>query len=115
MTAGSHQDFYAPTFSKNLKKYAHLSKKLEKLTGQITSDPFVNTEQLDYKEGRDLRGLRSARIDRNFRVIFCILEEYKNKTTKTLPLLPHAMQETLPENAVVFLTVGPHEKAYRLQ
>lgn len=59
--------------------------------------------------------MRSARIDRNFRIIFCVWEEYQNKAMKALPLLPQTIQEKLPKNSVIFITVGPHEKVYRFQ
>ena len=115
MSASGYQDFYTPTFSKNYQRFGNIRKRVDKRIDKILSNPFEETEPLEYKEGKDLRGLRSTRIDRNFRIIFCIWEEYQKKASKALPLLPQAMQETLPHHCVIFLTVGPHEKAYQLR
>lgn len=110
-----YQELYTSTFSKNYKRYGSLRKKIHTLIDEILARPFSATEYLDYKDGKDLRGLRSARIDRNFRIIFCVWEEYQKKTGKTIPLLSQSMQEKLQKNSIVFITVGPHEKSYRLQ
>ena len=110
-----YQHFYSSTFFKNYDRYGNLHKSIDDRVDEIIKDPFSGTESLEHKQGKDLRGLRSARINRNFRVVFCVWEEYKNKTKKTLPLIPQSVQEKFPKNSVIFITVGPHEKAYRLQ
>ena len=110
-----YQGFYSPTFFKNYDRHGNKRKKIDGLIDEILADPFSNTEPLGHKEGKDLRGLRSVRIDRNFRILFCVWEEYQSKTAKVLPLLPQTLQEKMPKNSVVFLTVGPHEKAYKLK
>ncbi|MEA3339884.1 MAG: hypothetical protein U9R15_07950, partial [Chloroflexota bacterium] len=55
-------------------------------------------------------GCRSARVTRNFRIIFVICEECRQ-----VPECRFCLCEGLPDRTVVFLTVGPHEKAYRLR
>ena len=73
----SYTPLYKPTFDKNLKIYASLKKQIEKKVIFILDDPYYNTEPLQDKKGYDLRGLRSKKIDRNFRIIFAICEECK--------------------------------------
>lgn len=59
---------------------------------------------------KGLRGLRSARVDRNFRVIFLIPKEFRARR----PDLSHLLDtlDDIPEDAVVFLAIGPHGLAY---
>ena len=110
-----YQDFYTPTFSKNYRKYQNIQNRIDDCLKEILSNPFAGTEALKHKAGFDLKGLRSARIDRNFRVIFCVWKEYQRKSGKTLSLLPGYTRDRLTETSVIFMTVGPHEKAYALK
>lgn len=111
----AYQDHYTPTFSKNYKRYGNIQERIGRCIDKILLDPFSGTEPLEHKAGFDLRGLRSARIDRNFRIIFCVWEEYQKKSGKAVPLLPVSMRDKITSNIVVFLTVGPHENAYTLK
>ena len=71
-----YADFYEERFRRNLKTYAHLRQRLERKVGQILRDPYHNTEPLGaVDKGLNLRGCRSARIDRNFRIVFVVCEE----------------------------------------
>lgn len=60
--------------------------------------------------GLDLRGCRSVRVTRNFRIIFVICEECRH-----VPQCCFCFCEGLPDETVVFLTVGPHERAYAMR
>ena len=63
-------DFYEERFRRKLKAYAHLRDRLERKVSQILRDPYHNSEPLGAVEkGLNLQGCRSARIDRNFRII----------------------------------------------
>jgi hypothetical protein len=57
-----------------------------------------------------LRGCRSARVDRNFRVIYVVCEECRRISD-----CQFCFCEGLGDKTVVFLTVGPHDKAYALK
>ena len=110
----AYQDLYAPRFSKNYHRYANLQKRIDRTIQVILQDPYQKTEALTFKEGHDLRGLRSARIGRNFRIIFTILEELKETPCEYQTLLESYLKE-YPPKTVIFLTVGPHDAAYRMK
>lgn len=59
---------------------------------------------------RFMRSCRSARIDRNFRVIFVICEE-----CRPLSSCEYCFCEGLSDKTILFLTVGPHDKAYDMR
>jgi len=120
MSALKRPDFYTPTFAKNRKRYRNLRDRMTRRIDKLLVDPFAGTELLSAKGDIDLRGLRSARLGRNFRIIFCVLDEYRKQTHRALPLLPRAVQEKIPQEkippqAVIFLTIGPHQRAYTLK
>jgi hypothetical protein len=73
--------------------------------------PYQNTEFLDDASGKlNLRGCRSVSVDRNFRLIFVICEECRK-----IPQCEYCFCEDLPDKTVVFLTVGPHDRAYAIK
>jgi mRNA-degrading endonuclease RelE of RelBE toxin-antitoxin system len=77
----------------------------------VIEDPYAQTEFLGDVSGKlNLKGCRSARIDRNFRIIFVICEECRR-----IPRCEYCFCENLPDNTIVFLTVGPHDKAYAMK
>jgi len=78
---------------------------------KIVRTPYANTERLGQVAGGvDLRGCRSARVDRNFRVIFVICEECQHIRECQYCFCEHKEDAT-----VVFLTVGPHNRAYTMK
>jgi len=112
----SYTPLYKPTFDKNLKIYASLKKQIEKKVIFILDDPYYNTEPLQDKKGYDLRGLRSKKIDRNFRIIFAICEECKQMRLQDKNInICIDCPEDAPEKTVIFLTVGTHKGAYTLR
>jgi len=52
----------------------------------------------------------SARIDSNFRIVFVVCEECRK-----VPECEYCFCEDLPDKTVMFLTVGPHDKAYAIR
>jgi len=72
----------------------------------ILEDPYRNckSEPLHH----NLKGLRSARLTQNIRIIFAICEEAK----KYLRDETTALCEELGGNGVVFITIGVHEEVY---
>ena len=96
-----YQAFYEDRFVQNLARYSNLRQRIRRKVEQIRRDPYTSTERLGrVAGGLDLRGCRSARVDRNFRHIkacqFCFCEGRDDET-------------------VVFLTVGPHDRAYAMR
>jgi len=110
----TYRDLYTPRFSKNYHRYASFQKRIDQTIQLVLQNPYQKTEVLQFKEGHDLRGLRSARIGRNFRIIFTILEELKETPCEYRTLLESYLK-AYPGKTVVFLTVGPHEAAYRMK
>ena len=74
-----YQAFYESRFVRNLARYSDLRQRIQRRVEQIMEDPYVRTERLGrVVSGLDLRGCRSARVDRNFRIIFVICEECRH-------------------------------------
>ncbi|MBI4063560.1 MAG: hypothetical protein HY401_04580 [Elusimicrobia bacterium] len=92
-----YKPLYLPEFFKQAKKFRHLSKLVERKVRQICDDPYraAKSESLV----GNLRGLRSARLTKNLRIIFAVSEECPD-------------QFHLPPKTVVFYTLGTHEEVY---
>ena len=74
-----YQAFYESRFVRNLARYSNLRQRIQRRVEQIMEDPYVRTERLGrVVSGLDLRGCRSARVGRNFRIIFVIREECRH-------------------------------------
>jgi len=106
-----YEAVYEKLFVKNLKRYASLKRQIRRCIHRVLNDPYYNTEQLVDSAGKlNLAGCRSSRVDRNFRVIFVICEECRH-----IPECEYCFCEGLTDRTVVFLTVGPHDKAYEMK
>ena len=102
---------YESQFVRNLGRYSSLRQRIQRRVEQILRDPYTRTERLGrVASGLDLRGCRSARIDRNFRVIFVICEECRH-----IRECQFCFCEGRADETVVFLTVGPHDRAYAMR
>jgi len=107
----NYQAVYEKMFVKNLKRYAALKQNIKRRVDRILSDPYHNTEQLGDATGKlNLTGCRSTRIDRNFRLVFVICEECRHMNE-----CEYCFCDNLSDRTVVFLTVGPHNKAYLIK
>ncbi len=107
----NYQAVYEDLFVKNLRKYASIKKPAKAKIDRVLEDPYHNTEFLsDHKEKLNLIGCRSIRIDRNFRIIFVVCEECHN-----IQNCEFCFCDNLPDQTVVFLTIGPHDKAYAIK
>ncbi len=85
---------------------AQIRKKVERLL----ENPYHNTEVLaDSSSKLNLTDCRSARIDRNFRIIFVICEE-----CRAISDCEFCFCENFADKTVVFLTLGPHDAAYAM-
>lgn len=104
--------YYKSLFGEDVKTHASIKKQIEKKVLSILEDPYYNTEALEKKGEHDLRGLRSKRVDKNFRIIFAICEECKKLfPEKDKPC--RYCDPGLPEKAVIFFTVRPHKIVYK--
>jgi mRNA-degrading endonuclease RelE of RelBE toxin-antitoxin system len=98
-------------FVRNQRRYRSLQEHIQRHVDQVLDDPYRGTERLGKRAGGlDLRGCRSVRVTRNFRIIFVICEECRR-----VPECRFCFCEGLPNETVVFLTVGPHERAYAMR
>jgi len=101
-----------PSFRKGVKRYASLRAQIAAKVNRILDDPY-NSEPLGRRGKYDLRGKRSVRVTRNFRIVFAICEEcitcgFKRKGYNACK---GCTKET-PDDVVVLLTVAPHNEAY---
>ena len=102
---------YEDLFVKNLSKYASLKKKAKNKIDRILENPYHSTEFLgDHRGKLNLIGCRSIRIDRNFRIVFVVCEECRN-----IRNCEFCFCDNMPDQTVVFLTIGPHDKAYAIK
>ena len=107
----SYQKHYLPRFQKDLVTYQSLRQRIFKRVEAVVRDPYLGTERLGHPAGAiNLKGCRSAHIGRNFRIIIVICEECRKE-----PECEYCYCEGLPDQTVVFLTAGPHEKAYQMK
>lgn len=103
-----YNPIYTPIFQKRLDQSSGLKLRIKTRVLAILQNPYLRTEPLQ----RELKGLRSARIGRNFRIVFAISEEIKN--------IGYARDNFpefcgFPDDTIIFITVGPHDKAYKLK
>jgi len=107
----TYQAEYTPLLEKNLKRYRGMRQQIRRKIGGVLQDPYAGTERLGKAPGgKDLRGCRSIRVTRNFRIIFVVCEECRR-----FPACKFCFCEGLADETVIFLTVGPHERAYAVR
>lgn len=106
-----YEAVYESLFLKSLNRYSSIRKNIKSRVDRVLSDPYHNTELLgDVSNKLNLAGCRSIRVDRNFRIIFVICEECRK-----IPKCEYCFCDGLEDQTVVFLTVGPHDKAYSIK
>ena len=106
-----YEAIYEERFVRNLRRYSSIRQNIKRRVERLLSDPYQNTEELADASGKlNLRGCRSAKVDRNFRIIFVICEECRK-----IPECEYCFCDDLPDKTVVFLTVGPHDTAYAIK
>ena len=103
-----YEALYEEEFVRNLRRYSSIRQNIKRRVERVLSDPYQNAEAIADASGKlNLKGGRGARVDRNFRLIFVICEECRNT-----PECEYGYCDDLPDKTVVFLTLGPHERAY---
>jgi mRNA-degrading endonuclease YafQ of YafQ-DinJ toxin-antitoxin module len=103
----SYTPLYTPEFQKQLKKYRSLKNIIQNKVESLLIEPYHSnrSEPLHHK----LKGLRSARVTQNIRIIFAICEEAKEYVREEII----QTCKELGGKAIVFVTIDVHEKAYR--
>ena len=102
---------YEKQFVENLRLYSAIRKQIKRRVERILVDPYGNSEFLGDISGKlNLRGCRSARMDRNFRIIYVVCEECRR-----IRDCQFCLCDGLEDKTVVFLTVGPHDRAYAMK
>ena len=103
-----YEAVYEELFKRNLRRHASMRQSIKRRVERVLKNPCHNTEFLSDAAGKlNLIGCRSARVDRNFRIVFVICEECRH-----IPECEFCFCEKLADKTVLFLTVGPHDKAY---
>lgn len=103
--------YYTELFTANLRRYTSQRQQIRRRVERIIQAPYHNTEALaDSSHSINLIGCRSARVDRNFRVVFAICEE-----CVAVPNCEFCPCRGLTDQTIVFLTVGPHDRAYAME
>jgi mRNA-degrading endonuclease RelE of RelBE toxin-antitoxin system len=104
-------DVYEAQFVENLRLYSAVRKQIRRRVERVLTNPYENTEFLGDISGKlNLRGCRSARVDRNFRIIYVVCEECRH-----IEDCQFCFCDNLDDKTVVFLTVGPHDRAYAMK
>ena len=108
---GEYRAFYEARFVRSLTRYSSLRQRIQQRVEQILEDPYDRTERLGrVPRGLDLRGCRSARVGRNFRIIFVICEECRH-----IKECQYCFCADREDKTVVFLAIGPHARAYTMR
>ncbi len=103
----TYEPVYTARFKKNHERWQNMRDRIEEVTVQVIADPYARTERLTEKGKLNLRGCRSVHVGYHFRIIFAICEECRQE-----PKCEYCFCAGLPDNAILFLTVGPHDRAY---
>ena len=111
MSKKKYEAVFEERFVRNLRRYAGIRQRVKRRSDRVITDPYANTEILEGGGGKlNLRGCRSARVDRNFRIIFVICEECRR-----IPECEYCFCDDRSDETIVFLTVGPHDRAYAMK
>lgn len=111
MGLSEYNPVYEQRFAYNLRRYAALHSQIKRRVDRLLKNPYAGTEFLSDDAGKlDLQGCRSAAVGSGFRIIFVVCEECRR-----VPECQYCFCAELPDTTVVFLTVGPHDRAYAMR
>jgi mRNA-degrading endonuclease YafQ of YafQ-DinJ toxin-antitoxin module len=104
-----YKTYFTPEFLSQAKKYRHFKNLLEQKTKLLSQNPYTHCKS-ELLVG-ELRGLRSARLTKSFRIIFAVCEECRGKYRTVVGCAPELCSKMDPKT-IVFLTIGPHDEVY---
>ncbi|MDD5007147.1 MAG: hypothetical protein PHU49_13060 [Syntrophorhabdaceae bacterium] len=105
-----YKTYFTPEFLKQSKKYRHLKKTLKNKIMLLSKNPYTYCKS-ELLIG-ELKGLRSARITKSFRVIFSVCEECRARKFKSFVGCSQKICMKTDSNTIIFFTFGPHEEVY---
>jgi mRNA-degrading endonuclease YafQ of YafQ-DinJ toxin-antitoxin module len=105
-----YKTYFLLEFSKQAQRYRHLKKLVLNKIELLTKDPYRNCKS-ELLIG-ELKGLRSARVTKLFRIIFSICEECRTKKFQKFVGCSPSICKNMDSKTIVFLTLGPHERVY---
>jgi mRNA-degrading endonuclease YafQ of YafQ-DinJ toxin-antitoxin module len=92
------------------KKFRHFKKLLAKKIALLSQNPYTHCKS-ELLVG-ELKGLRSARLTKSFRIIFSVCEECRSRKFQNLVGCSPLICKKLDSDTIIFLTLGPHDEAY---
>jgi mRNA-degrading endonuclease YafQ of YafQ-DinJ toxin-antitoxin module len=92
------------------KKYRHFRKILANKIKLLSQNPYTYCKS-ELLVG-ELKGLRSARITKSFRVIFSVCEECRARKFQKHVGCSFSICGKMDLETIVFLTIGPHDEVY---
>ena len=98
---------YLPEFAKALKKYSSIKRSAQRTIESLLENPLGFGEPLKY----DLKGLSSCSVKKNFIVVYVYCRECRIKNYQKINSCADCPQT--PDEVVKFLTIGPHDLAYK--
>jgi len=99
---------YLPEFDKALKKYSSIRKNAESKIKSLLENPLNYGEALK----GELEGLCSCPVKKNFIIIYIYCRECRIKNYQNINGCRDCDQT--PDEVVKFLTIAPHDLAYKL-
>ncbi len=105
-----YKPYFTPEFLKQTKKHQHLKNILTNKIKLICENPYINCKS-ELLVG-ELKGLRSARVTKSFRIIFAICEECRNRKFQRLVGCSNTLCKEMNFKTIIFLTFGPHDAVY---
>lgn len=104
------EPFYTEEFRRQMRKYRALTHQVENKVQLLLKDPYRNCKS-ERLHG-ELKGLRSARLTENIRIIIAICEESRDVEIGGLSDICRQLSQQ-GKNGVVFITLDVHDRAYR--
>lgn len=99
---------YLPEFARALQRYSGIRKSAKRTVESLLENPLGFGEPLKY----DLIGLSSCPVKKNFIIVYVYSRECRIKNYQKINACQDCAQT--PNEVVKFLTIGPHDLAYKL-
>lgn len=106
----NYKPYFALEFLKQTEKHQHLKKILANKIKLLCENPYANCKS-EMLVG-ELKGFRSARVTKSFRIIFTICEECRNRKLQNYVGCSNAICKQMNIKTIIFLTFSTHDRAY---